>query len=213
MSCLLGARNLPLGQCRLETTKLSEGLMTKRFTALLATVLLGSFGTTHAQSAEQIPFFKQKIGVEYPATPNNIAARKLFDASQYALPTLAQCRADLRAWMQADRDWQDRLKKANCEGCTLQYPSPIELLSTEELYRRTAEASLCSSVIAQAGMKSAKDMSATPDKRRNVWENALLDELDMNAKEVAFLKESLSRAEHVIDSHFLWEEFLSKGYK
>jgi hypothetical protein len=195
--------------------------MMRRFAPLLATVVLASFGTTHAQSGEQIPFFKQKIGVEYPQTPNNIAARKLFDASQYGCPTsqdcaspsLEQCRSDLKAWDQANSDWKSRLEKAHCQGCSLQYPSPIELLSTEELYRRRAEASLCGSAFSQAGLKAAKDTTVSPSNRREQWENALLDQLDMRGQEADLLKESLSRTEHVIDSHFLWEELLSKGYK
>jgi len=152
-------------------------------------------------------------------TRNNVAAQKLRDASNYWCPTntacnppaVKQCRADLTSWNQADHDWKDEMDKVHCVGCALQHPRPVELLSTEELYRRKAEASMCLLLLARAGQQAANDKALPPAERGDRFQDALLDQLDMGRIESELLEESLSRATSVIDSHYLWEEFLAKG--
>jgi hypothetical protein len=91
-----------------------------------------------------------RLDAQNPQASNHIAYQKLQDASHYWCPTstacnpptIKQCRADLTAWNQADQDWKDAVLK---DGKP--YNRPVALLSTEELYRRREEASMCGHVL------------------------------------------------------------------
>lgn len=157
-----------------------------------------------------LTFGLSRLAAQGPSS-NHIAFQKLQDASHYWCPTSAacnpptikQCRADLAAWNQADHDWKDAVLKAGKP-----YDSPVELLSTEELYRRREEASMCGHVLAQAGIEAGRDKTLKSVEKASRFQNGLLDQLDMSRIESELLKESLSRTESVIDNHQLWEELL-----
>ena len=150
-------------------------------------------------------------------TPHNSAAfHKLMDAEANGraqcfgnppnckLPTIEVCRTDLSAWKQADADWVDRGMHCAMPGCAAKILGPLELLSTEELYRRKGEASSCSTIFVKATREA-------PDNKALI--SATNARLDLEVQTSELLNEILSRATGVIDERALWEEFLLQGHE
>ena len=67
---------------------------------------------------------------------------------------------------------------------------------------------MCGHVLTHAGIEVGNDKTLKSAERASRFQDGLLDQLDMSRIESELLKESLSRAESVIDNHQLWEEFL-----
>jgi hypothetical protein len=136
------------------------------------------------------------------AQKEGAACQRLHDWNQ-PVPTLAQCRADLSAWMKADEEWENTVKSSGKLNLR-----PVELLSSEELYRRRREASACEHLFAVEAEKISerKDLSVTEKQSR--WMDEVMNTKNCMSHELSLSMEIISRNESVIDKHFLWEELL-----
>ena len=159
------------------------------------------------------PYHQTLIGCPIANTPNNLAAKTISDTKwKGAAPTVKQCQVDLTAWLQADDDWnkRERVRIAKKSVDREENPLPITLLSVEELYRRSQESSLCVlylSAEATRSLDSAKK-KLTP-LAIQTYDGLQQQVTDMLRERANILGEQLSRAESVIDQHFLWNDLLT----
>ncbi len=156
----------------------------------------------------QTPYNQTLLGCPIANTPNNVAARALSGINFGGnAPTVKQCELDLASWKQAGSDWYAREKTANYKTFKEheeQNPRPITQLSTDELYRRSYEAGLCTLYIGLEPQRLRKEAKKVTPLLLDRMDTLREEREDMLEQHTEILGEQLSRAEHVVDRHFAW---------
>jgi hypothetical protein len=153
------------------------------------------------------PYNQLLLGCPHYLTPNNIAGSAL-ETAQYGgpFPDLKQCKADLASWDQEAQAWLEREKARTKKGPPYNMhdnPRTEELLSIEELYRRSDEASKCDGVLIRQEEKLEHPSAAE-------LMFIYYDSLKMEQFCASFRGELLDRAFNVLDKHLLLPEFRSE---